>query len=316
MAKELIVYGRPPSSDTHQKYSKIYKAFMGATLTKVAKQHGVFKSLSHNINNQTAGHCYLLRTGKISSDNKPVMQIALGSGKIGTCVPSNAMAGARVEFNLRFDPNSEIIKNYTILKQTALMSDDEKRHNAELKKTELEKMKKQISKQEYNLRKFEKQISEAMEIEEPTNQEAKFIQNMLLQKAKMIFKLKVKQRNFEIAKRQFYFQRYSSYFTDEAPIITFGNKPCIWLNESEVRNKKDKTMLCWSLEILDAATPIDPLNSHCNYGLAKETQKQFENLLIKDCSKEELELLVPVKLTSLDNYQSATPILDKKIEIE
>lgn len=309
MTKNLIVYGRPPSANTHIKYSKTHKAFMGAMLTSTAKQHGAVKSIIYKINDKSPGHCYLLRTGEISDNKEPKMHLGLGSGRIGSCLSSYNLAGVRIEFNLLYQPDSIIFRQCQDITQTALLGDDEKRAQTELMKEQLEKTKLDLEKRTMEIKDFEKKIFQAMDEVGQTKEEGKAIQHMLTQKVTMMSLLKIDRQKYENAKRKIKNQEYLSFYTSEAPVFMFGNRPCLWLNKAEVLKKIDKTMLCWSLEILDVAKPIDSLNAHCDYGKAEETQKQYNTLLKDNCSKEELELLIPVKLTSQDNYQNATPIL-------
>lgn len=98
--------------------------------------------------------------------------------------------------------------------------------------------------------------------------------------------------------------------TSEAPIIEFGGKKCIWLNKDECEKGIDKTMKCWTLELIERAVPFDKDGNHNDFGKAKELIVQCESALKEGCSKEELDMLVKVRMRKEDNYVKCEPILD------
>jgi len=103
--------------------------------------------------------------------------------------------------------------------------------------------------------------------------------------------------------------------TSKAPIVKFGGKECIWLNKEECENGKDKTMKLWTLELIDKAVPFDREGNHNDWGKAIELQEQCERELVNGCTKEELDMLVTVKMSSVDGYEKVEPILDNKAEL-
>ena len=112
---------------------------------------------------------------------------------------------------------------------------------------------------------------------------------------------------------------YEHKVTDEAPIVMFGGKECIWLNKEECGSGKDKTMKLWTLELVDCAKPFyknGKETSHNDFGKAKELLEQCESALVEGCTKEELDMLVTVKMSKEDGYEKAEPILEKAKESE
>ncbi len=102
--------------------------------------------------------------------------------------------------------------------------------------------------------------------------------------------------------------------TSKAPIVMFGGKECIWLNKEECESGKDKTMKLWTLELVDCAKPyyIDGKEEPNNdFGKAKALLEQCESALVEGCTKEELDMLVTVKMSKEDNYEKVEPILEK-----
>lgn len=102
--------------------------------------------------------------------------------------------------------------------------------------------------------------------------------------------------------------------TSIAPIITFGDKKCIWLNKKECEKGTAKTMECWTLDLVAKAVPFSRECNHCDFAKAKELQEQCERVLTEGCTEEELVMLVPVEMSKEDYYQKATPILEKASE--
>jgi len=96
--------------------------------------------------------------------------------------------------------------------------------------------------------------------------------------------------------------------------VKFGGKECIWLNKEKCESGKDKTMKLWTLELIDLAMPFDRKGKHNDWGKATELREQCESELIAGCTKEELDMLVTVKMSSVDGYEKVEPILEKKNE--
>jgi len=105
----------------------------------------------------------------------------------------------------------------------------------------------------------------------------------------------------------------------KAPIVMFGGKECICLNKEECESGKDKTMKLWTLELVDCAKPYyiygkeEPNN---DFGKAKALLAQCESVLTEGCTREELDMLVTIKMSKEDNYEKAEPILEKAKENE
>jgi len=105
---------------------------------------------------------------------------------------------------------------------------------------------------------------------------------------------------------------YSGYgkdkkITSEAPIVEFDGKKCIWLNKEECESGVDKTMKLWTLELVDCAVPFDREGNHNDFAKATEIQDQCLGLFSIEAQKE----LVMVRMSSEDNYESATPVNDE-----
>lgn len=313
MSIELEVFSRPPSAESHHIYSQRFQAFSGALRSTTALNAGVRTSLSFRIGKTFTGANYLLRTGEIKELDGPMMHLALDSSRRSVCCPCYPGAGARLEFNLLYDPNSTIMSKMTPLTQTALVADHNKELKAEKMKQELEEIKNEINEHEKKIRDLTKQIYEALDIPHPTKEDQLYIQNLINEKINITYKLKKEKVILTQKKKKLLDFELIGKVTHTLPMFMFGDKPCIWLNEQEILKKIDKTMLCWSLEIVDCAKPIDRTNSHNNYGKATATQNQYHQLLKQDCTEEEWAMVVPVKLSEEDGYEKATPILDRQV---
>ncbi len=95
--------------------------------------------------------------------------------------------------------------------------------------------------------------------------------------------------------------------TSEAPIVEFDGKKCIWLNKEECESGVDKTMKLWTLELVDYAVPFNKKGENNDFAKASEIQEQCLNVFSKEAQKE----LVMVRMSSEDNYESATPVNDE-----
>lgn len=103
--------------------------------------------------------------------------------------------------------------------------------------------------------------------------------------------------------------------TSYAHIVTFGGKEYIWLNKDECEKGDSKTMECWSLNLVARAVPFNKDNSHNDFAKAEKLIRQCERVLTENCTDEELSMIVPVEMSDEDNYQKATPILEKENEL-
>ena len=70
-------------------------------------------------------------------------------------------------------------------------------------------------------------------------------------------------------------------------------------------------MELWILDLVETAVPF------CKYGeretndFAKTTEPiaQYDMVLKENCTKEELNIIIPVKMSSKDNYEKTTSII-------
>ncbi len=100
--------------------------------------------------------------------------------------------------------------------------------------------------------------------------------------------------------------------TNVAPVVTFGKKEYIWLNKEECEAGTASTMELVSLVLVAKSVPFDKNNGTTDFALATEMHEQYLQLATEDCTKEELEMLVNVRMSEKDNYNSATPIIRTK----
>ena len=100
--------------------------------------------------------------------------------------------------------------------------------------------------------------------------------------------------------------------TNVAPVVTFGKKEYIWLNKEECEAGTASTMELVGLVIVAKSVPSNKLD----FALATEMHEQYLQLATEDCTKEELEMLVEVRMSEKDNYNSATPIIKTKEQQE
>ena len=101
--------------------------------------------------------------------------------------------------------------------------------------------------------------------------------------------------------------------TSKAPVITFGKKQYIWLNKEECENNSERTMRCISLELVEKAVPFSE-KSNNDFVKAHKIHSQCERVVTEDCTLEELEMLVSVKMNNKDRCRTAEPIFTKKQE--
>ena len=126
-------------------------------------------------------------------------------------------------------------------------------------------------------------------------------------KSKIVKKVSFEERTTEVYSRQ----EGEIKITGKAPIIIFGGRKCIWLNKEECENGQSKVMECWSLDIIEKARHFSN-KQPSNYGNADKLHKQCDEVLKRSCSEEELAMIVPVEMSEEDNYETATPILEKE----
>lgn len=105
-----------------------------------------------------------------------------------------------------------------------------------------------------------------------------------------------------------------------APIITVDDTQFIWLNKEDCEVGTVKTMELWSLELVERAEVFDEAGRHNDYTKAEKLRAQC-NRIVEELAKRNVEfkeLLVPVKIYSEDDYQTAIPQLqkDKKMQVQ
>lgn len=91
-----------------------------------------------------------------------------------------------------------------------------------------------------------------------------------------------------------------------APIIIFGGNECIWLNKEECENEQNDIMDLWTLDLVDSVFYYDFEEQHIDsFEKAKDLIQDCSKILKQNCSKEELDMLVKVKINEKDNYEHA-----------
>ena len=100
--------------------------------------------------------------------------------------------------------------------------------------------------------------------------------------------------------------------TSSAPIVKFGGKDCIWLNKEDCESGKSKEMELWTLDLVERAVPFDKKMGTNDFAKATELIAQCDRVLKENCTKEELDMIVPVEMSSEDNYEKTTPIYENE----
>ena len=99
--------------------------------------------------------------------------------------------------------------------------------------------------------------------------------------------------------------------TSTAPIITFGKKEYIWLNQEDCESGNATEMDCWSLDLLERAVPIDVEGKHNNILQANELLQQADNAVKGDATPEELAMLVRTTVNRTQNYDIVASFLEE-----
>ena len=100
--------------------------------------------------------------------------------------------------------------------------------------------------------------------------------------------------------------------TSSAPIVKFGGKDCIWLNKEDCESGKSKEMELWTLDLVERAVPFDKKMGTNDFAKATKLIAQCDRVLKENCTKEELDMIVPVEMSSEDNYEKTTPIYENE----
>ena len=98
--------------------------------------------------------------------------------------------------------------------------------------------------------------------------------------------------------------------TSTAPIVTFGKKQYIWLNQEECKNGQSKAMELVSMKIIDSYYPAqDPLCD--DYAQLEDLRWVCYDAVTEFCTDEEKASIVSVVMTDEDNFETATPVFGK-----
>ncbi len=94
-----------------------------------------------------------------------------------------------------------------------------------------------------------------------------------------------------------------------APVVKFGGIDYIWMNKEDCKAGVAKTMDLISLNLIARAKQFGSTDCDNNYDEANNLRGQSEDLVLEGCTDEERAMIVPVDITSADNFMSATPVL-------
>lgn len=103
--------------------------------------------------------------------------------------------------------------------------------------------------------------------------------------------------------------KQDEFYTGVAPVIEFGGNKFIWLNKEKCENYEQENMILWSLELLEKTKPFNDKYIVKDYAFASNLLKQCSDVLKRNCTPEELKMIVEVKLSSKDNYEKAIPFI-------
>ena len=92
----------------------------------------------------------------------------------------------------------------------------------------------------------------------------------------------------------------------EAPVVMFGGNEYVWLNKEECEQGKSQIMTLISVEVLEKALPISNDASHNDFTQAKTLQSQCDIVAFENATDEEMEMVVPVEMTSEDGCEKLT----------
>ena len=108
------------------------------------------------------------------------------------------------------------------------------------------------------------------------------------------------------------FRREQIHVTSSAPIVKFGGKDCVWLNKEDCESGKSKEMELWTLDLVETAVPFCKYGETNDFAKVTELIAQCDRVLKENCTKEELDMIVPVEMSSEDNYEKTTPIYENE----
>lgn len=104
--------------------------------------------------------------------------------------------------------------------------------------------------------------------------------------------------------------------TSTAPIVTFGGYDYIWLNQEDCESQKSYTMKLVQKDISALSEIFNITDIHdIASGIVRSDFKdswlheQYLSLATQGCTPKELSLLVNVKMSNANNYQTTKPVL-------
>ena len=96
------------------------------------------------------------------------------------------------------------------------------------------------------------------------------------------------------------------WIASDAPVVKFGGIRYVWLNKEECETGSCQVMSLISVEVLDKALPISHNGSHSDFTKAETLQAQCEIIAFENATEEELEMVVPVEISSEDGCEKLT----------
>lgn len=121
-------------------------------------------------------------------------------------------------------------------------------------------------------------------------------------------------KNCKLQKRTTNILNYSlevdENITSVAPIVKFGKHDCIWLNKEDCECGKANFMELWTLDLVEKALPFSKVNEEPDFKNAHNLIEQCEIALKMNCTKQELDMIIPTEFNSEDCYEKANPILN------
>ena len=71
-------------------------------------------------------------------------------------------------------------------------------------------------------------------------------------------------------------------------------------------------MELWTLDLVETAVPFCKYGETNDFAKVTELIAQCDRVLKENCTKEELDMIVPVEMSSEDNYEKTTPIYENE----
>ena len=318
MAKELILYAYIPSESEYNFYYKKFRPFMVTYPSERAIKQGVLINKVGKYKANGKRLCpYALRTLAKVENEYPMICAGMEAGKLGKCLSSYDKLGLRVALQLKYDKNSSIVKSCKTHSQTTHVWDTKAQKNHEKDVAKITKLRKTIADRRKELERDEREISQ-LEDQYFYSQEKMLKRIIEKRRTKLAENRNQLSEDSKILKQgEKLLKQYKNAGIEikgTAEIITFGGKEYIWLNKEDFKIGKAKTMLCWSLEALECAKPFSRNYEDKDFSDATEIHNQCKRIVLENCTEEEKAMLIPVKMSEEDNYESAQPLLSKRID--